>query len=142
MSHLGAVSTGVSRLAVTGVVSDAILACSMVARSECTLVNIELTRLSFQSCLTLALIVVDEIVAVGLCSLTRIAFTVIDVDLTEFSLETQGAATPEVFHQVQTGPIVVTVHILALTQFVTVDTNIYPSDYISESMYKIKLNTN
>ena len=116
---LGAVPTGVPRLAVTGVVSDTILACSMLARSERTLVNIELTGLPFQSCLTLALVVVDEIVAVGLCSLTRIAFTVIDVNLTEFPLEAQGTAAPEVILEVNTGPVVVTVNILALTQPVT-----------------------
>ena len=90
-----------------------------MTRTQRTLVNIVLTGFPFQACLTLTLVVVDEIVAVGLGSLARIALTIIDVDLTEFPLEAQGAATSEVILEVETGPVVVTVNILALTQPVT-----------------------
>ena len=88
MSDLGAVSTGVARLADTGIVSDTIQTCSVLTRTERTLVNIVLTGFPFQACLTLTLVVVDEIVAVGLCSLARIALTIIDVDLRNWSLST------------------------------------------------------
>ena len=91
----------------------------MLTRTQRTLVNIVLTGFPFQACLTLTFVVVDEIVAVGLGSLARIALTIIDVDLTEFPLEAQGAATSEVILEVETGPVVVTVNILALTQPVT-----------------------
>ena len=81
LSYLGAVSSRISWVAVTGIVSDTIQTCSMLTRTQRTLVNIELTGFPFQPCLTLTLVVAHEIVAVGLCSLARIALTIIDVDL-------------------------------------------------------------
>ena len=61
---LGAVPAGVSRITLTEVVSDLVQASSVLAGLRSTLVNVELTRLALQSSLALALVVVDEIVAV------------------------------------------------------------------------------
>ena len=57
----------------------------MQTRTRGTLVNIDLTGSSLQSCLALTLVAVDQIVTVGLFSLARIALTIIDVDLKELA---------------------------------------------------------
>ena len=112
---LGAVSPGVSRIALTEVVSDLILASSVLAGLRSTLVNIKLTGFPLQASLTLALIVVHKIVAVGSLALAGIVLTVINVNLTEFPLKAESTATLEaLLLTLQTGSIVVTVNFLAL----------------------------
>ena len=61
---LCAVPSGVARKAVAEVVSDFILTCPVFAWLGSTLVDVDLTGLAFQSCLTLALKVVYFVITI------------------------------------------------------------------------------